>query len=314
MVYPQLNNILEAHKLIEPYIHRTPVYTSQLVNKYFGCELFFKCENLQKVGAFKYRGATHALLKLTTKERELGVATHSSGNHAAAIALAAKFQGMVAHIVMPENAPKVKVEAVKSYGGIIHFCEPTLSARETELQAVIQNTGAKFIHPYDNFNVVCGQGTLSVELSQQVGEPDILLAPVGGGGLLSGNAIAAKGLWKKTKVYGAEPLQANDAYQSFYGKQLVPVQNPDTIADGLRTSLSPFTYSIIDANADGIVTASETAIVEAMRWMFQYLKLVVEPSSAVPLAAISENREVFEGKKVVVIVSGGNVDLRNLPF
>jgi len=314
MNHPHLSDLVQAHKVIEPYIHRTPVFTSQLLNKLLRCELFFKCENLQKVGAFKYRGATHAVLQLTAEGRTRGVATHSSGNHAAALALAAALQGMAAHIVMPKNAPAVKVEAVKAYGGIIHFCEPTLQARESGLHKVTQQTGATFIHPYDNFNVVCGQGTACLELFYQIDEPDIMMAPVGGGGLLSGTAIAAKGIWKNVKVFGTEPAEANDAYLSFHQQKLIPVQSTNTIADGLRTSLSPFTFSIISEKVDDILTCSEDNIVQAMRQVYQYLKLVIEPSSAVPLATIIENKERFAGKKVAIIISGGNVDLNNLPF
>lgn len=314
MNYPSIENIQSALRLISPFVHRTPVITSELLNQMFQCQLFFKCENMQKAGAFKYRGATHAILCLTEAEKRKGVATHSSGNHAAALAKAASLSGIPAYIVMPKNAPKVKIEAVRAYCGIITFCEPTLQARELELQKVIEKTGAVLVHPYDNFNVVCGQGTACLEIAEQMEVPDIVMAPVGGGGLLSGTAISAKNIWPNVRVIGAEPFNANDACESFKNKKLIPVQNPNTIADGLRTSLSPFTYSIISNFVDDILPCSEKAIVDAMALIFQYLKVVIEPSSAVPLACIMENRDKFKGKKVAIILSGGNVDLANLPF
>jgi threonine dehydratase len=314
MNYPTLENIQNALMLISPYVHRTPVITSELLNQLFECHLFFKCENMQKAGAFKYRGATHAVLCLTDAEKLKGVATHSSGNHAAALSKAASLRGIPAYIVMPKNAPKVKIEAVRAYGGIITFCEPSLQARESELQKVIEKTGAILVHPYDNFNVVCGQGTACLEIAEQMEVPDIVMAPVGGGGLLSGTAISAKNIWPNIRVIGAEPFNASDAIQSFKNKKLIPVQNPNTIADGLRTSLSPFTYSIILNFVDDILPCSETAIVDAMALIFQYLKVVVEPSSAVPLSIIIENKDYFKDKKVAIILSGGNVDLADLPF
>jgi len=311
---PTVSNVEEAYKLINKYVHNTPVMQSDLLNKYFNCRLFFKCENFQKVGAFKYRGATHAVLKLSDNEKLRGVATHSSGNHAGALAKAASLNGIAAHIVMPNNAPKVKIEAVKSYGGKITFCEPTLKAREETLKNIQQETGAVFIHPYDNFNVICGQGTACLELVNQINEPDFVICPVGGGGLLSGTSIVAKGLWQNTKVIAAEPNNADDAYQSFVSKKFIPSVNPNTIADGLLTSLSERTLAIILKNVDDILTVKENSIVEAMKLIYQYLKIVIEPSSAVPLAAILENPEYFKNKKVVLILSGGNVDLGNLPF
>jgi len=314
MNHPTIESIQRAHQLIKPYVHQTPVLSSELLNQLFECQLFFKCENMQKAGAFKYRGATHAVLCLNGTEKLKGVATHSSGNHAAALAKAASLQGISAYIVMPKNAPKVKIEAVRAYGGIITFCEPTLQARELELQKVIEKTGAVLVHPYDNFNVICGQGTACLEIAEQMEVPDIIMAPVGGGGLLSGTAISAINIWPNITVIGAEPANANDAFQSFKSKKLIPVQNPNTIADGLRTSLSPLTFSIISNFVDDILPCSEKSIVEAMALIFQYLKIVVEPSSAVPLACIIENRDTFKEKKVAIILSGGNVDLADLPF
>ncbi len=311
---PTVAQIKEAYLLIKTSVHKTPVLQSILLNSKLQCSIFFKCENMQKTGAFKYRGATHAIYRLNDNEKQKGVATHSSGNHAGALAKAALLQGIESFIVMPKNAPSVKVAAVKSYGGRITFCEPTLQARVDTLERVIKKTGAVFIHPYDNFNVICGQGTACFEMTNQINEPDIVLAPVGGGGLLSGTSIVVKSLWHKTKVFGTEPKNADDAFLSFKSKRLVAAANPITIADGLKTSLSDLTFSIILKNVDDILTVSERSIIEAMRLIFQYLKIVVEPSGAVPLAAIIENPELFKNKKVAIILSGGNVDLANLPF
>lgn len=314
MQIPEISDIQTAYQKIEPYIHKTPVFTSTLINRAMGCQLFFKAENMQRAGAFKYRGATHAILNLSAEEKSKGVATHSSGNHAGALAKAALNQQIPAYIVMPKNAPNVKVAAVKSYGGNITFCEPTLEARESTLEEVVRQTGATFIHPYHNFNVICGQGTACLELSKQIPEPDIILAPVGGGGLLSGTAISANALWNKTLTLGAEPLNANDAWQSFQAKRLIPVKQPNTIADGLRTSLSPLTFQIISDNVNQILTVSEDAIKDAMLLMLQHLKIVVEPSSAVPLAAIAKNKAFFKNKTAAIIITGGNVDFNQLPF
>ncbi len=311
---PTIIDIQSAYSLIKPFIHKTPVLHSELLNKKMGCQLLFKCENFQKVGAFKYRGATHAVLQLNEEEKSRGVATHSSGNHAAALAKAATLNGISALIVMPENSPNVKIEAVKSYGGQITFCKPTLEARESTLNEIIKRTGATLVHPYDNFNVICGQGTACLELSAQIAEPSIVMAPVGGGGLMSGTAITAKNSWKHTKIIGAEPEQANDAFQSFQAKQLIPAKNTNTIADGLRTSLAPITFEILHTHIDDLLTCSEQAIIEAMELVYKYLKIVIEPSSAVPLAVIMEHPEKFKNKTVAIILSGGNVDLKHLPF
>lgn len=311
---PTIKNIEEAHSLIKPYIHKTPLIKSELLNNKLQCSLVFKCENMQKSGAFKYRGATHAILKLNDEEKSRGVATHSSGNHAGALAKAASLHDIKAYIVMPNNAPKAKVAAVRAYGGKITFCEPTLQAREETLEKVQQKTGAIFIHPYDNFNVICGQGTACLELTLQMDEPDMILTPVGGGGLLSGTSIVAKNKWENTKVLGCEPKNADDAYRSFKNNALIPSINPRTMADGLLTSLSERTFSIMMQNVDTILTCREQSIMEAMRLVFQYLKIVIEPSSAVPLATILENPEIFKDKKIAIIISGGNVDLVNLPF
>lgn len=314
MDLPNFRDIEKAHERIKPYVHRTPVLTSKSINEIVGAELYLKCENFQKVGAFKFRGATNAVLSLSEEEAKKGVATHSSGNHAAALALAAKTRGIKAHVVMPSNSPEVKKKAVAGYGANITFCEPTLAARESTLKRVIEATGATEVHPYHNFYVIAGQGTASKELLEDTSALDIVLCPVGGGGLLSGTALAVKALSPLTKVIACEPAGADDAYRSFYGKALVPSVQPDTIADGLLTSLGQMNFEIILNNVDEVVTVTEENIVAAMRLIWERMKIIVEPSSAVPLAAILENKVEVKGKKVGMIISGGNVDLGKLPF
>jgi len=311
---PTFSDIEKAHDRIRPFIHRTPVLTSQSINQIVGAELFFKCENLQKVGAFKFRGACNSVLALSDEEAEKGVCTHSSGNHAAALALAARMRGIPAYIVMPENAPEIKKKAVAGYGAQITFCEPTLAARELTLKKVAAETGATEIHPYNYFNVICGQGTAAKELIEETGPLDIVIAPVGGGGLLSGTAISAKAMLPNILVIAAEPAGADDAFRSFYSKSIQPSVAPKTIADGLLTSLGSITFPIILNEVDQIVTVSEENIVAAMRMIWERMKIIIEPSSAVPLAAILENKIAVKGKKVGIIVSGGNVDLGKLPF
>lgn len=314
MYIPSFKDIDLAHKRIIPLINRTPVLKSRSIDQMTGANLFFKCENFQRVGAFKYRGATNAVQKLSAEEAQNGVVTHSSGNHAQALALAASIRKIPAYIVVPENAPKSKIGAVKSYGGIITFCEATLEARESTVANVIKQTGAKLIHPYDNPDIIAGQGTAAKELIWEIGNLDIVVAPVGGGGLLSGTAIATKSIFPETIVYGAEPELANDAQLSFHSKTLIPSNYPNTIADGLRTSLSELTLSIILKYVDDIMTAKEETIVKAMQIIWQRMKIIVEPSAAVPLAIILDNPELFEKKSVGIIISGGNVDFDNLPF
>jgi threonine dehydratase len=314
MRIPELADILAAHERIKPFIHNTPVMKSQLLNELFGCELVFKCENFQKVGAFKFRGATNAVLSLSSAEKLLGVVTHSSGNHAAALALAARMNGIRANIVMPENAPLVKKNAVAGYGAEITFCEPTLQAREDTTQMIIEKTGATLIHPYDNFNVICGQGTASLELLLEKTDLDIIVAPVGGGGLMSGTSVCVKGMNKNIQVIGAEPLNANDAFISFTTGVLTPSVNPLTCADGLLTSLSDLTFSVIRKNVDKILTANEESIIECMLLVWERMKIIIEPSSATVLAVVRENPDIFRGKKTGLVISGGNVDFRKLPF
>ena len=314
MLLPDISDIRKAYQRIRPFIHRTPVLTSSQLNTIFGCELFFKCENFQKVGAFKFRGATNAVLSLSEKEKKSGVVTHSSGNHAAALALAARMNNVMAYIVMPENAPVVKKNAVAGYGAAITFCKPTLQAREETTRAIMNENGATLVHPYDNFNVICGQGTASLELLDEVKSLDIVVAPVGGGGMLSGTSTFIKGADEKIKVIGAEPLNANDAYTSFKTGKLTPSVSPRTIADGLLTSLSELTFAIISKNVDDIFTVTEESIIESMLLVWERMKIIIEPSSATVLGVIRENPDYFRGKRVGLIITGGNVDLRKLPF
>jgi len=311
---PSAENILQAAARILPYVNRTPVLISSTLNRMTGAELFFKCENFQKVGAFKARGATNAVFSLDERETGKGVATHSSGNHAQALSWAASLRGMPAYIVMPENSSPVKISAVKDYGGIITFCKPTLAAREETLREVIAGTGAIEIHPYNNLRIIAGQATAAAELFEDVRDLDILLAPVGGGGLLSGTALSAHYFSPKTKVVAAEPEQANDAWQSFTQRKFIPSLHPDTIADGLRTSLGSLTFPVILEYVEEIVTVPEEAIVRAMRLIWERMKILIETSSAVPVAALMDGKVDGKGKKVGIIISGGNVDLDHLPW
>ena len=314
MNLPALSDITAAHERIKPFIHQTPVMTSRQLNGIFGCELFFKCENFQRVGAFKFRGASNAVLLLSGEDKKNGVVTHSSGNHAAALALAATMNGVKPYIVMPETAPEVKKNAVAGYGAEITFCKPTLEARESTARSIIEKTGAVLVHPYDNFNVICGQGTAALELLNEIGDLDIIVAPVGGGGLLSGTSTASRAISDKIIVVAAEPLNANDAWKSFTTGLLTPSVNPNTIADGLLTSLSDLTFSIIRKNVHQIFTVKEESIIECMRLIWERMKIIVEPSSSTVLAAVKENPDFFRGKRTGLIISGGNVDLRKLPF
>ncbi len=311
---PTLKNILEAEERIRPHVHRTPVFTSGSINALTGGDLFFKCENLQRVGAFKYRGASNAVLSLEDDEAKAGVATHSSGNHAQALALAAKTRGIAAHIVMPDNSPRVKVDGVRGYGGIITFCEPTLAARESTLEEIVEKTGASFIHPYNDYRIIAGQATCAKEFLEDRETLDILVAPVGGGGLISGAALAARYLSPETGVIAAEPEGADDAFRSFCAGTLFPSEKPKTVADGLLTSLGDLTFPIIRDHVSAILTVSEENIIRAMRFIWERMKLVVEPSGAVPLGAVLQHGDVFKGKKTGIIISGGNVDLDMLPW
>lgn len=312
--FPTREDILTAAKTIAPYVHRTPVLSSENLNSLLNCQLYFKCENLQKAGAFKSRGAVNAVFSMDLAKTKNGVATHSSGNHAAALSRAAKLRGIDAHIVMPENSSAVKIAAVKHYGGKITFCKSNLASREETLQMVLDQTHAIEIHPYNNPIIIAGQATAARELCEDMDLLDIVMAPVGGGGLLSGTALSVNYFSPKTKVIAAEPAQADDAYQSFYQKKFIPSVNPNTIADGLRTSLGDITFPIIQEYVNEIVTVSEDAIVRAMKLIWERMKIIVEPSSAVPLAAILENKFDYKNKKIGIILSGGNVDLDHLPW
>lgn len=307
-------DLIDARERIKNQIKRTPIFTSSSINSIVGCNLFFKCENFQKVGAFKFRGASNAVLSLEEKELKRGVATHSSGNHAAALALAAKMKNVPAYIVMPRTAPEIKKKAVEGYGAKIIFCEPTLKAREESLNKIIEETHATFIHPYDNYNVIAGQSTAAQEIFDELHDLDFIIAPVGGGGLLSGTSLSTKYFSPKTKVIGAEPKNADDAFRSFYEKKICPSINPQTICDGLLTQLSEKTFEIISENVSEIITAKEESIIEAMKLIWERMKIIVEPSSAVTLAIILENKEKFSQKNIALILSGGNVDLTKLPF
>lgn len=310
-----LSQIKRAAERIRPYAHRTPVVTCESLNRELGAQVLLKCENLQKVGAFKFRGACNAVYSLSAGEAERGVATHSSGNHAQALALAARLRGIPAHIVMPDNAPAVKKAAVAGYGGRIVFCDPTLAAREATLARVVAETGATVVHPYNDERVIAGQGTAALEFLQDVPDLDAILTPVGGGGLLSGAAIAATEISPRIRVIGAEPELADDACRSLAAGRILPAVSPSrTIADGLLTSLGSLTFPIIRERVERIVTVSEAGIVAAMRFVWERAKLVIEPSAAVPVAALWERKIDLAGLRVGVILSGGNVDLDRLPW
>ncbi|NPV87000.1 MAG: pyridoxal-phosphate dependent enzyme [Anaerolineae bacterium] len=309
-----IEDVLRAAVRIRPYIHHTPVMTCESLNRQVGAQVFLKCENLQKVGAFKFRGACNVVFALSGEQAQRGVATHSSGNHAQALSLAARLRGIPAYIVMPENAPAVKKAAVAGYGGQITFCAPTLQAREATLAQVIGQNGAVEVHPYDNDQIIAGQGTAALELIQQTGELDVVLAPVGGGGLLSGSAITTRALLPRARVIAAEPEMADDAYRSLQAGHIIPSVSPRTVADGLLTSLSPRTFAVIQRDVEQIVTVSEEAIIAAMRFVWERAKLLIEPSAAVPLGLLWERKIRLDGLRVGVILSGGNVDLERLPW
>lgn len=301
-------DIEQAHERIKPYVHRTPVLTSQSINEITGCSTYFKCENLQNVGAFKARGAMNAALQISAEQRSKGIATHSSGNHAQAIARAGKILGIPAYIVMPSNAPQIKKAGVKGYGGQIFECEPNLKSRETTLADVIAKTGATEIHPFNNYHVITGQATAAKELFEEVNDLDFLIAPVGGGGLMSGTLLAAKYFSPKTKVIAGEPEGADDAYRSMQSGKIEPSQS-NTIADGLLTTLGDKTFPIIKENVDRVITVSDAEIIAAMRLVWERMKVIIEPSAAVSFAALMKDKSHFRGKRVGIIFSGGNVDL-----
>jgi threonine dehydratase len=311
---PTIENVRDAARRIARYAHRTPVLTSETLNRACGAEVFFKCENFQKAGVFKIRGAANTVFSLSEKEASKGVATHSSGNHGAALALAAGWRGIKAHVVMPENAPQVKKNAVAGYGGEIVFCRPTLQDREATLDAVVKRVGATFVHPYNDPRVIAGQGTAALELCEDIPGLDTVMTPVGGGGLLSGTALAVKATAPRAQVIAAEPEMADDAFRSLRAGRIIPAQNPRTVADGLRTSLGELTFAIIREKVADIVTVSEDAIITATRTIWERMKIVVEPSAAVPVAALLTKRDSVPGERIGVILSGGNVDLARLPW
>ncbi len=309
---PTFDQIKEAYKRIKTVVHRTPVLTCNSINQMVQSQLFFKCENFQKTGSFKFRGASNGVFSLSDKQALSGVVTHSSGNHAAALSLSARTKNIPAYIVMPSIAPKVKVEAVRGYGGIITFCRPTLKAREETAQKIIDEKHAHLIHSYNNYNIIAGQGTAALELIEEINDLDIIVTPVGGGGLLSGTAITAKSQKDTVQVIGCEPENADDAFRSKKVGYIIPSENPDTIADGLLTSLGTKTFPIIRDLVDDIVLVSETEIVNAMRLIFERMKMVIEPSAAVPLGALISDKLKVKDKKVGIIVSGGNIDTENI--
>ena len=309
-----LDDISKAAQRIQPYIHRTPVLTSASLDARVGAQVFLKPENLQKVGAFKFRGACNAVFSLTDEEAARGVCTHSSGNHAQALALAARMRGIPAYIVMPNNAPSVKKNAVAEYGGQITFCAPTLEAREATLTRIYERTGANVVHPYNDERVIAGQGTATLELLEDVPELDVIIAPVGGGGLLSGTAIAASETKKGIRVIAGEPELADDAYRSMQSGMILPSISPKTIADGLLTSLGSHTFPIVQQRVEQIVTVSEQGIIDAMKFIWERTKIIIEPSAAVAVGVLWEKKIDLTGLKVGVILSGGNVDLEKLPW
>ena len=307
-------DIIQSHQRILPYIHRTPVLTSQMINEISGVSLFFKCENFQKMGAFKMRGATNAVLQLSEAQKRKGVITHSSGNFAQALALAAKKLGIKAYIVMPENAPEVKKKAVRGYGGIITECKPTLEARETMASHIQQEKGATFVHPFNDFNVILGNASAGKELLEDQPDLDSIVVPVGGGGLISGVALSATAFSNKCIIIGAEPFNVDDAYRSLESGKIEHNLTADTIADGLKTSLGDITFNVINNHVEKIIRVTEKEIVEAMQLIWERMKIIVEPSSAVTLAAVLKSKSEFVNKRVGLILSGGNIDIQKLPF
>lgn len=303
-----------VHENIRPYIHNTPVITSRLLNEMSGADLFFKCENFQRMGAFKMRGAMNAILNLPKTQQEKGVVTHSSGNFAQALSLAAKSIKIPAYIVMPSNAPQVKKDAVKGYGGQITECPPTLAAREEAAQMIVKKTGAAFIHPSNDLDVIYGQGTAALELLQEQPDLDVVVTPVGGGGLIAGTALAVHYFGKNCKTVGAEPFEADDAFRSLQSGKIEENEAANTIADGLKTQLGDKNFPLIRNLVSEIIRVEEKEIIAAMKFIWERMKIVVEPSSATALAAVLREKEKFKGQKIGIIISGGNVDLQKLPF
>lgn len=311
---PSQQEYLKSISLITPYLHQTPVLTSRLLNELSGTSLYFKCENFQKMGAFKMRGALNAILNLSKEDQEKGVVTHSSGNFGQAVALAAKNLGVTAHIVMPKNAPQIKKDAVKAYGGLISECDNTLEAREQTSSKIKKVTGATFLHPSNQIEVILGNASAAHELLKQHPQLDYIFTPIGGGGLIAGTAIAAHYHTHNTKVIGGEPSEADDAYRSLQSGKIEKNETSNTIADGLRTTLGDVNFPIIQKLVQEIILVEEDEIIEAMRLIWERLKIIIEPSCAVPFAALLKEKETYKNKKIGIILSGGNVDLNNLPF
>jgi len=311
-----MNDVIAASKRIEGHGHRTPVLTNNTINKLSGKKIFFKCENFQKIGAFKFRGGWNAISSLSNEDARRGVCTHSSGNHAQAVAYAAMKRKIPAYIVMPKNAPKVKIQAVEGYDAKITLCEPTLKARRETLGKIAEETGAYVVHPFNEPKVIAGQGTAALELIEEVGNLDAICAPIGGGGLMSGTCIAAKNLLPDIRLFGAEPKGADDAYRSLKEGKLLPQENPNTICDGLLTSMGENTWNILKDYLEGIITVDDDEVITAMKLVWERMKIIIEPSCATPLAAIltPEFKQLDNIETVGIILTGGNVDLSNLPF
>jgi len=314
MYVPTIADMFEAHERIKPHIHTTPVLTSSVINSLVGAELFFKCENLQKAGAFKARGASNAVFGLSEHEAARGVATHSSGNHGTCLSYAAGRRGIPCTVVMPRTAPQAKKDAVRGYGAKVVECEPSTSSREAVFSEIVAQTGAEFVHPYNDARVIAGQATCSKELIEQVDYLDAVIAPIGGGGMVSGTCLTLSNLAPDIKVYAAEPEQADDAYRSVKAGHIIADDAPNTVADGLKVPLKELTWHFVRNHVSDILTASESEIIDAMKLIWKRMKIVVEPSSAVPLATILKNKHLFAGKRVGVIITGGNVDLETLPW
>jgi len=314
MNIPDFNDVIVAHERIRPYIHKTPVLSSQFINELTGAELYFKCENFQKAGAFKVRGASNAVFGLSEHMLAKGVATHSSGNHALSLSYAAGRRGIPCTVVMPRTAPQAKKDAVSGYGGRIVECEPSTTSREAVFAEVVKETGAEFVHPYNDHRVIAGQATCSRELLDQAANLDAVIAPIGGGGMVSGTCLTISNTKPDVAIYAAEPEQADDAYRSFKAGHIIADDAPVTVADGLKVPLKELTWHFVSNHVTDILTASEQEIIDAMKLIWKRMKIVMEPSSAVPLATILKNKEIFAGKRVGVIVTGGNVDLDKLPW
>lgn len=314
MYIPTLADMVAAHTRIKPHIHRTPVLTSSFINSLVGAELFFKCENFQKAGAFKARGASNAVFGLSDEQAARGVATHSSGNHGTCLSYAAGRRGIPCTVVMPRTAPQAKKDAVRGYGGRVIECEPSTSSREAVFAEVVAETGAEFVHPYNDPRVIAGQATCSMELIEQVDGLDAVVAPIGGGGMVSGTCLTLSNLAPNVRIYAAEPAQADDACRSFKAGYIIADDAPNTVADGLKVPLKDLTWHFVRNHVTDILTASEEEIVDAMKLIWKRMKIVMEPSSAVPLATIIKNRDVFAGQRIGVIITGGNVDLDTLPW